>query len=303
MKQERVLLNKLNLILVQVLKQEWPKNWPTFISELVASSRTSIPLCENNMAILKLLSEEVFDFSAEQMTTVKAKNLKSQLCGEFAEVFQLCTEVLEKAQKPSLISATLEALLRFLKWIPLGYIFETNLIENLKSRFLTVPSFRNVTLKCLTEISALTIGSEYDSKFVTLFQSVMDSLGLMIQYSEQLDLAKAYANSSDEDQKLIQNLALFFSTCLGSHLKVLEAHVNRELLLLAHMYLLKISLVDDREVFKVCLEYWSKLVSDLYNELPFSTDLESSSNLFWAPLCTPTLEEPCMATFSLPSVL
>jgi exportin-1 len=229
------------------------------------------------MTILKLLSEEVFDYSAEQMTTVKAKTLKTQLCGEFSEVFQLCTEVLEKAQKPSLIVATLEALLRFLKWIPLGYIFETALIDNLRTRFLTVPAFRNVTLQCLTEISALTIGSEYDSKFVHLFQSVMDALGVMVPYSRDLDLAKAYSHSSDEEQRLIQNLALFFSTCLGSHLKVLEAHVNRELLLLAHMYLLKISLVDDREVFKVCLEYWTRLVSDLYNEYPFAA-LESTSN-------------------------
>lgn len=270
-KQEKMLLNKLNLILVQILKQEWPKNWPTFISEIVASSRTSIPLCENNMAILKLLSEEVFDFSAEQMTTVKAKNLKSQLCGEFAEVFQLCTEVLEKAQKQSLINATLEALLRFLKWIPLGYIFETSLIENLRTRFLTVPAFRNVTLKCLTEISALSIGSEYDSRFVGLFESVMASLESMIPYNRNLDLNKAYQGSSDEEQRLIQNLAMFFSACLGNHLRILEAGVNRDLLLLSHLYLLKISLVEDREIFKVCLEYWSKFVMDLYNEYPFAS--------------------------------
>jgi exportin-1 len=91
-------------------------------------------LCENNMVILKLLSEEIFDYSAEQMTTVKAKNLKGQLCNEFAEVFQLCSEILEKAQKPSLLHATLEALLRFLKWIPLGYIFETSLMDLLKKK-------------------------------------------------------------------------------------------------------------------------------------------------------------------------
>ena len=29
---EKVYLHKLNMILVQILKQEWPKNWPTFIS-------------------------------------------------------------------------------------------------------------------------------------------------------------------------------------------------------------------------------------------------------------------------------
>lgn len=79
-------------------------------------------------------SEEIFDFSAEQMTQVKTKNLKNSMCGEFSEVFQLCSEVLEKANKPSLIKATLNTLLRFLNWIPLGYIFETNIVENLRTR-------------------------------------------------------------------------------------------------------------------------------------------------------------------------
>ncbi len=89
------------------------------------------------MAILKLLSEEIFDFSAEQMTQQKTKNLKQQMCGEFAEIFQLCHEVLDKASKPSLIKATLETLLRFLNWIPLGYIFETNIVEILLTRVCT----------------------------------------------------------------------------------------------------------------------------------------------------------------------
>jgi len=68
------------------------------------------------------------------MTTVKVKNLKHQLNQEFSEIFQLCSEVLFKGQKASLLLATLEALLRFLKWIPLGYIFETNLTDTLRQR-------------------------------------------------------------------------------------------------------------------------------------------------------------------------
>jgi hypothetical protein len=34
-------------------------NWPTFISEIVNASKAHETLCENNMIILKLLSEEV----------------------------------------------------------------------------------------------------------------------------------------------------------------------------------------------------------------------------------------------------
>ena len=55
----------------QVLKQEWPQRWPSFVPDLVGASKTSETLCENSMIILKLLSEEVFDFSRGSMTQVQ----------------------------------------------------------------------------------------------------------------------------------------------------------------------------------------------------------------------------------------
>ncbi|KAI0063955.1 Xpo1-domain-containing protein [Artomyces pyxidatus] len=134
MHKEKTYINKLNLALVQILKQEWPHNWPTFIPELVESCKTNLSLCENNMVILRLPSEEVFDFSAEQMTQTKIKNLKNQMCGEFSEIFKLCTEILEEATKASLIKASLPTLLRFLNRIPLGYIFETTVVDVLLTR-------------------------------------------------------------------------------------------------------------------------------------------------------------------------
>ena len=72
------------------------------------------------MIILKLLSEEVFDFSTGQMTQTKAKHLKDTMCSQFSEVFTLCQFVMENSQNPPLVGATLETLLRFLNWIPLG---------------------------------------------------------------------------------------------------------------------------------------------------------------------------------------
>ncbi|BEI79661.1 hypothetical protein CcaverHIS002_0101900 [Cutaneotrichosporon cavernicola] len=263
MRREKSYLNKLNLVLI--LKQAWPADWPSFIPEITASSRGNLSLCENNMVILKLLSEEIFDYSAEQMTQAKTKQLKQTMCGEFSDIFTLCNEVLEKANKPSLIKATLETLLRFLNWIPLGYIFETQIIDFLVTRFLEVPEFRNVTLKCLSEIGGLNVGPEYNSKFVILFQMVMTSVNRMVPPST--DLAAAYASSDDEDQQLIKNLALFLTNFLNPHLRLIETPESNELLINAHLYLIKISTVDDREVFKICLEYWGKLVAELYEEI------------------------------------
>ncbi|KAH7932765.1 hypothetical protein HPB49_002391 [Dermacentor silvarum] len=168
---ERVYLNKLNMILVQILKREWPKNWPSFISDIVGASKTNESLCQNNMIILKLLSEEVFDFSSGQMTQAKAKHLKDTMCNEFSHIFQLCQFVMENSQNALLVHATLETLLRFLNWIPLGYIFETKLISTLIYKALH--------------------------------------------------------------------------------------------------YLLLISEVEEVEIFKICLEYWNALASDLYREIPY----------------------------------
>ncbi|KAI8617559.1 armadillo-type protein, partial [Chytriomyces sp. MP71] len=271
LEKQKVYINKLNMVLVQILKQEWPHNWPNFIPEIVESSKTNLSLCENNMKILKLLSEEIFDFSAEQMTQQKTKNLKNSMCTQFSEVFQLCQQVLDKATKPSLIKATLETLLRFLNWIPLGYIFETNLVDILCTRFLEVPEFKNVTLKCLTEIGGLQVGPEYNEKFGILFNVVMVSVSKMV--SVTANFAELYENDDDAEQ-FIQNLAMFLTSFLGAHLKVIEASNNRDTLLAAHAYLIRISLVKDREIFKVCLEYWNKLVSELYDEVQHLPSVE-----------------------------
>ncbi|KAF5947423.1 hypothetical protein HYC85_013380 [Camellia sinensis] len=78
-RRERLYVNKLNIILVQILKHEWPARWRSFIPDLVAAAKTSETICENCMAILKLLSEEVFDFSRGEMTQQKIKELKQSL--------------------------------------------------------------------------------------------------------------------------------------------------------------------------------------------------------------------------------
>jgi exportin-1 len=223
LKAQRTLLNKLNLVLVSVLKQEWPHNWPTFINEIISACHSSLSICENNMIILRLLSEEVFDYSAEQMTSTKTRNLKTTMCAEFSQIFQLCQEILNTATQPSLVKATLETLLRFCNWIPLGYIFETPLIETLRTRFLEVPEFRNVTLQCLTEIGGLQTGgpgqaTTYDEQLVKMFTEVLTTISNFIPLT--LDLKGTYPQSNSRDQEFIQNLALFLCNFFGMHLNV-----------------------------------------------------------------------------------
>ncbi len=60
--------------------------------------------------------------------------------------------MLKASASESLLSTTLETLLRFLNWIPLGYIFETTLMETIVINFFTTMQFRLASLKCLVEM-------------------------------------------------------------------------------------------------------------------------------------------------------
>lgn len=173
------------------------------------------------MVILKLLSEEVFDFSSGQMTQAKVKHLKDSMCSEFSSIFQLCKFVLENSQNAPLVASTLETLLKFMHWIPLGYIFETPLIETLIYKFLDVPMFRNVTLKCLTEIAGIQC-SDYEDKFVQLFSLTTEKIKAVSLTSSLYFCFWSHAtavsliHSMRRAQMFVLLVASFISYCMKS---------------------------------------------------------------------------------------
>ena len=96
-----------------------------------------------------------------------------------------------------------------------------------------MPTFRNVTLNCINEFGGLERSREYEDKFVILHDMTMSSLkriipletGMSIYFmvadSYVLDIRRAYDQTNDSEvQDFIQNLALFFATFLGKHVRV-----------------------------------------------------------------------------------
>ena len=61
--QSQHLLTKLDATLISIVKQEWTTSWQNFITDICGDAKQGQARCENSLNILKLLSEEVFDFS------------------------------------------------------------------------------------------------------------------------------------------------------------------------------------------------------------------------------------------------
>jgi exportin-1 len=296
LQQHKATLGRLNRVLVEILKKEWPHNWPTFMQELVASSRRAESVCANNMDVLQILSEEVFDFSQGNLTQEKIRTMKESLNKDFAAVYKLCEYILMNSKDTILVTSTLRTLLRFLRWINVRYIFETKLIELLVLKFFPVSIFQNDTLRCLVEIGSLTLNEHqnYNPIFVKLFMATMSHVMKMITPST--DVTKIFSSGDRKVQEFVRHLAIFVTSFLKAHIKLIEAHNDtaRQTLVSALTILLRISQVDDDVVFRICLEYWTTFVIDLYqtkkSAAPAAALLLSGSGALDRPTLPPRLQ-------------
>ena len=102
-----------------------------------------------------------------------------------------------------------------------------------------------------------------------------------------IDLKSAYRTAKADDQKFIQNLALFLSNFLKEHGILIERTPDlKDTLMEALQYLVLTSEVEEIEIFKICLEYWNILSAELYREVPYQQAAPSylrSSNSNSAP--------------------
>ncbi|XP_062091929.1 protein EXPORTIN 1A-like isoform X2 [Humulus lupulus] len=223
--EEKLYVNKLNIIFVQILKrdlsergQDFILSYLSFVSKLEASDI----VCENFMVILRLLIEELFEFSNEEMTREIAK-LSNLLIRESVLIYECCFRVLSMSEETELMCATLSTLHSILKCIPSVNFFKFSLLDLLIDKFPRKPC-SNLVLQCLIEVVGL-------------------------------DFPKV---------GIVQLMHNQFLNELQCHIDVLETTGEAKTALITGLeYLIKISYVKDTEVRKCCLHYWKSFVLEL----------------------------------------
>lgn len=271
LKVDNQLVRKCDITLVEILKQDWPDNWPDFIPELINSSMTDSSICSNNLIILKILYEEIFDFSSDRMTQAKVVKMKKSMSQVCLQIYLHIVDILKLNNTTSdLEISALECLLGYSEWIPPDYIFQTNVLQLLSSIYIKKQETRNITLKCLTTITAVAVPSnpQNTTQMVESFVYVLKNLTANSP-SATSGLKLTYASSNFTKQQFFQDLATYLTRFLKIYRDKLEVD-NAELrsvLLTAHEYLVQLSRIDETEIFKTCMDYWHELTSALFVEI------------------------------------
>ena len=273
------LLTKLNETLVSIVKHEWTTTWKEFIPEICQASKTHQGLWENTMNILKLLSEEIFDFSKNEINSKQANQLKENMTDEFASIYELWVFVINmyiensKDVSKTLVKSCLKTFASFLSWIPFGYIFETDIVEKLLNNLFVVPSFRNDTLPWLVEIAGLKIDesdpkyNEYTEKQYLLFCTFVEKT---IQVTKGKNLIEEHSVINEMQKPYFEvfclQLGMLLTEFLRNQMKKIETiianHANEYssvlegTLIKALEYLVQLTRIPNDELFKVMIEFW-----------------------------------------------
>lgn len=284
---KKTYLYKINSILVEVIKKELTRSWKTALSDLAKSALKSQKFCENVLLILKELSIEIFDFWKNSTTSQEIQNLKQTFSSEFKSVFDLCMFVLNSylsdpvKMNTSLIATCLETIQAFLSWMPIYYVFMTDLCDLIILNFISKKRFTLVALKCLEEIWGLDILKEKDSlenqqfeqiqtKILSGFENFLNEISKIYTVHQKLEIERQTILKNDQLKDVTQfkmfcqNLSLVILNFFQTHLMWIEeiscSSRNSILILekikVAIQYIGNLTEVQDKGIFKSCVEFW-----------------------------------------------
>lgn len=151
----------------------------------------------------------------------------------------------------------------------MGYLFDSNITAIFITKFLDRIEFRNCVLQILSEIFLLTFPADYNKSVIEIFVKVFSTIQSTIPYYKDLDMAILFKKCNNQDAIFIKDVTIFLTTVISHHLNILESNIDNSLLLLSFFYLLKFTYIDDKEILKICLEFWQSFVEsalkDKYN--------------------------------------
>ncbi len=286
-KENRIYLSKINSILAVIIKNELFGSWPTALSDLAQSCYTSQALCENNLMILKELSTEIFDFWKNSISSADIIKLKNKFASEFKSVFDVCIFIgrsyIEDPSKikNSLMLTCLETINSFLGWMPIYYIFLTDLIENFLLKLLVQKNFTLHTLKSFEIIFGFQFEKERSNlseedfktcleKLVRGYCLFIENLSSIYNCNTNFEVERQVISNNDsiktlnQFQMFTQNLSLVFLNFFQKNISLIEKfsfnHRNSPFILdsikMGMSYMSNLSMIEDKTVFKTCVDFW-----------------------------------------------
>ncbi|EAN80378.1 exportin 1 [Trypanosoma brucei brucei TREU927] len=257
----RALLMKMNSALVSIAKREWPVRWPTFIKDVCSSAGPDEPLVENNLNILRMVGEEIFEFSEKTLTTRWLKRKKEALQSDFQAILQLCLSILSTSDE-ALLKTNLECLEKYLSWVEPASVFNEELLKYLAGLIARKSAVSRCAVRCLTVACSVetdhgSVGDAQAQVMVRVFRTILDNIMNLLPTNHSSVEARIVQFSNMEgsvDAGFVGDLNLLLVAFLKHYTR--NIMYDDLLLISANQLIVGMSHINDKELFKSCVDYW-----------------------------------------------
>lgn len=271
---EPLIVKGLIQTLKEIMKREWPDKWPTLLPDLLQASSNDPDACRNVFCLVDILCDEIYNFP-RSITSKRAAALRKQMQKEMGQLYMRVMYMLEQVSMgvvpapDSIVDSALSLIHRITAHLPKEYVFSTEFIavvcRYIESRF---------TARSIEILQAVAGRKEKDKEYFDTLRTIFLEVGAFAEkyfgHFEKIygvKLKTCFPQLMDKDAELIKKLVILFSA-VYENVKSLEGMGCNTVGPLEP--LLEISEISDFEMFRLCTEFWSTFVKDLFLEFPFA---------------------------------
>ena len=282
--QNHFVINKLNILIVIIAKNEWTTTWPNFISELCNSSKTDPNLCENNMKLLILLSDEINIFWKNSLTAKKAYELREKMSKEFIEVFNLCQLIINNSNSvtKNLLIKAIQLFAEYMNWFPINLTLNQDIMMKTLVNFRELSFCRTETMKCLGNLFGIKMNNlsqneiiNYRQLLIQMYQTFIQIMDTEIVKNKNFaDQYKYIQENNPEKETGYENMAHSFEMSLinffKSNMTYIQSYdfvegtqqVNQFLVTFIPQitnglnYLMQFLFMENEEIFQAAVDFW-----------------------------------------------
>ncbi|KAI5191445.1 exportin-1 [Nematocida minor] len=272
----KVLVKQFNQVLIEVIKREWPSKWPTLITDLLEASRGDCGICANSFNLLALLCDGIFNFH-ESLVSERVAALQSQMKNEFHAIYEIVTDILDKvstgeiAVPNDLVLSSLNLLRILVPFFSSEYLFQYKLVEivsrYIESEFIVpaVQVLRGILARA-DDASSTALFMESLKRCFVVISAFFEKYCHKFNQMHTEGMHAHYDSFLQQDVNLIREIVLFYGLAYKYAREMEKMHCNTKVPL---GLMLEISKISDFELFRLCLEFWSMFVKELFLEFPF----------------------------------
>lgn len=260
------LLTYINKCLIHMLLLEWPQMDPNFLEDLFNASKTSLAAAENDLTILVLLCQQIFDENLESFVQNSRLDYLSGIVGQNAEfIFNFIFPFIKDGSQiqESLIFSALSILHYIIRFTPWEVISENGLFDLIISNYLS-PKFLHTTLFIISDIFLdQNLPKQFTSTVPGLYSHVIKHLSTIIPDSfkafEECPLIKSVNSIS---RSLCFTLYVFLDKW-GQTIE--NSNIDPEEIQLGIKWMLYLTSIDPENNLHTCTDFWLDTVGRIHS--------------------------------------